>query len=514
MLHVSDNSKRFAAVALFALCVAPTFISYRPYVFTWDDSEYMYRSVMVSRAFWSESLHGISHLRAIGEGMYSIRPPAMTLMGLPWGSLTSWDASGKCFITLAAAIGLLAASCLYLLLRIGVDPLYVALASACVGASLGPFPARATAHEAATAFLADSLFAWTALAALLLIPHEARTYDASSRGGVLRGILWGGILSLGVMTKVNFLYFIVLILPCLLVIRFRHGGMRSALAAIVALCGCSAPAIIYLARHGAAAFENGKASSFGAVAQFYNTPILEFLSTTVRESPGLAVSLMLTAGALTYLVIRRRSFMREPDFLPLLIILGFGLAVMAAPNRQIRYAFPAIVALPFLAALLMNARGLSMPARSAALASSLAFCCFLAASVPTRYRADRQQTLARSDAVLAQADRCHAKRVLLATDSPTLSQDLLNLAIAVSPEASIKVDTLAYKAMSGGPIDDDYRAIGESDQVVFQDKAGLSPPFTNLRVPEYERYTRQQLGSNPTRIGQDLSVYSRRCREK
>ena len=95
------------------------------------------------------------------RAMVSIRPPAMTLLGLPWGPLASWDAAGKCFITLAAMISLLAALCLYLLLRIGVKPFFLVVASVCVVASIGPYPPGATAHAVATAFMADSLFAWT-----------------------------------------------------------------------------------------------------------------------------------------------------------------------------------------------------------------------------------------------------------------------------------------------------------------------------------------------------------------
>jgi len=222
---------------LFAFSVAPTFISYRPYLFAWDDSDYLARSIAVSQAFWSGNKHGL--VRAMVSG----RPPAMTLLGLPWGPLASWDAAGKCFITVAAVISLLAALCLYLLLRIGVKPFFVVAASVCVLASLGPYPPRpsaypypaeASAHWCATSFLADSLFAWTALAAVLLIPYEARTHCPSIRSAVMRGILWGSILSLGVMTKVNFLYFIVLIVPTLFLIGLHHGGLRGALAVLIA----------------------------------------------------------------------------------------------------------------------------------------------------------------------------------------------------------------------------------------------------------------------------------------
>jgi hypothetical protein len=86
VLGISTTLKRLVVAAMFAICVGPTFISYRPYLFRWDDSDYPERSIAVSRAFWSENVHGVG-------AMVSIRPPAMTLLGLPWGPLTSWDAA-------------------------------------------------------------------------------------------------------------------------------------------------------------------------------------------------------------------------------------------------------------------------------------------------------------------------------------------------------------------------------------------------------------------------------------
>jgi len=506
VLDMFGKSKWFAVATIFAICIAPTFISYQPYLFRWDDSEYLQRSITVSRAFWSWNVHGM------GVGMVSKRPPVMTLMGLPWGPLASWEAAGKCFVTLAAVISLMVALCLYLLLRIGVKPLSLVIASVCVLASIGPYPAGPSAHFDATAFMADSLFAWTTLAAVLLIPFEARVHCPSIRGAVMRGFLWASILSLGAMTKVSFFYFIVLIVPILFLIRLRRGGLRSALAALIAFACGSAPSAIYLVRWGRLAFENGGTSSFGSVAaDFYNTSIVQFLGACIRESPGLLASFGIMATALIYLVIKRRIIVLGPDFLALLIMIGFGIVVIASPNRQMRYSFPAIVALPFLIGVLMSAKGDVVPRRSAALAAGLVFFCLLVAVVPTRHRANRQ-SLSRADAVLAQVARCHGRRILLATDSPTLNKNLMDLAIEVwATEASLEVDTLAYQAMSGVPIEDDFHAIGESDLVVFQDRDALSPSFTNQRVSEYERYIHQG-GYVPMRVGDDVSLYLMDCR--
>jgi hypothetical protein len=314
------------------------------------------------------------------------------------------------------------------------------------------------------------------------------------------------------MTKLNFLYFILFIVPTLFVIRLRHAGPRRALAALIAFACWSAPSALYLVRWGRPAFDNAKASSFGRTANlFYYTPLLQYLGHTIRQSPGLVLSFVLMATALIYLLIKRRTILLGPDFMALLIVIVFGIIVLASGNRDIRYAFPAIVALPFLIAILMSGTGQSAPGRSAAFAAGLVFCGLFAAGVPTRHRPDRQ-SLSRCDAVLAQAARCNAKHVVLATDTATLNEELMDIALEVSAlGASVKVTSLAYRAMSGVPIEEDFRAISESDQVVFQNRETLDPPFTNQRVSEYERYL-QQGGYVPIRVSDDVSVYSLRCK--
>jgi len=501
------KAKWLVVAVLFGLCVAPTFISYRPWVFTWDDSDYLSRSIEVSRAFYSWSVH------QLGVAMVSMRPPAMTFLGLPWGPLASWDAASNCFLTLAAATSLLAALCFYLVLRIGVKPLFSILAGLCVFASMGPYPVEgASAHSAATGFLADSLFAWTTLAAVLLLPFEARSPCPSGRSAVMRGVLWGLVLSLGAMTKVNFLYFVVTIVPALFLIGFLQGGLPRAVRSVTAFFCVSAPSAFYLVHYGRAAFDNARASSFGGVATFYRIPVATFLGDTFRESPGMLFSFLLTACALIYVVcvaVRRRRMQPWPDLLAVLIVIGFGIIVLAAPNKQIRYAFPAIVALPFLTGILLSGKGDPVPARTAASAAVVVLCALLAASVPTRHRADRR-SLDRCEAVLAEALRCNAKSIVIATDSPTMNNSLLGLAMEFSPSRASNV-TLAYRAMSGVPVAEDFRAMGESDLVVFQDREALRPAFTNQRVPEYEEHIRQT-GVVPVRVANDVLVYPMHCR--
>jgi hypothetical protein len=507
---LSGLPKWLVIATLFGLCVAPTFISYQGYLFRWDDSDYLQRSMVVSQAFWSWDLYKLR------TTMVGIKPPAMTLLGLPWGPLVSWDAAGRCLMTLAAVISLLASSCLYMLLRIGVKPFFLILASVCVGVSMGPYPHSGETHYIATGFYADSLLAWTALTAILLVPYEARTPCPQLGDAALRGIVWGSILSLGMLTKISFLYFVVSIAPVLFLIRLHYGGFRNAFAALIAFALSSAPTALYFLLFGRPALDHAKASSFGwQTQQYLYNPLLVYLSDAIRDSPGLTLSLVLMPIALIYLVIKRRLMQSWPNFLALLIMIGFAIIVIASPARglgeehEFRYAFPAIVALPFLVAILMSGKGDPPPRLSAAVASGLVLCGLLAASVPTLYRAS-SQSLDRANAVLAHAVQCYKAHIILATESPTLNINLLVLAITISPSSdTVTAGTLS--TWSPMPIDEDFRTIRESDQVVFQDRDALKPWWANLRVSEYERYVRQN-GYVPIKVASDVTVYLIRCR--
>jgi len=513
----SNKLKWLLAAALFAVFAAPAFISYEPYVFSWDDSDYMVRAVAASRAFWSGDVHGL------GAAIISPHTPVMTVLGLPWGPLVSRSAAGKCFITLAGVIALLAALSFYVLLRLGVKPPLLVLAAACVGASLGPYGTLAqktfagtsslySIHIVATGFMSDSLLAWTTLAAVLLIPYEARMPWPSIRDAVWRGVLCALIFSLGVMTKFSFIYFVVLIGPILFVIRLRYGGLRSASAWLIAFACASAPVTIYLVRYGRSALAQARAASFGGLSGFYHVPLLQFLGSMIRESPGLGFSVLLMTAALLYVVTKRRERWLWPEFTALLITIGFLIIVLASPSKQNRYLFPAIVTLPFLLAILISHRRDSVSAPSpvlAALAATLVFVGLVLAAAPTRHRPD-WQSLSRAEVVLAQAAECKAKHIVLATDSPTLNLYLLGLDLEFSDTVA-SATTLAYQAVSGVPIENDFRAMSEADLVVFQDARHTNPKFSNQRVPEYERHVRQG-GYAQIKVGDDLSVYAVHCR--
>lgn len=513
MNRLSFTARWILVWAVFVLCIASTFISYRPYAFHWDDAEYLWQSIGVSKAFWASSMHGAARLHEILSAMHGIRPPAMTLLGLPWGPLSSWDAAGKCFVTLGSLVGIMAALCLFLLARIGVKPLFFAAACICVCASLGPWPPSSNVHGAATSFLADSLFSWITLAALLLIPYEARTSGDSLGHAAWRGFLWGLVLSAGAMTKISFLYFVVLIAPIILILRYRRAGERSLLLAAIGCVVSSAPAAFYLLRYGGSSFANGGTSSFGSIASLYKSSLLPFLERSLFDAPGLCLFVLILLASVVYCATRWRSVILNPDFLAFAIVIGFGLIVLASANRQLRYAYPTIVSAPFLLAVLFS-RDRAEVARKPALAiACLAALAFGLAALPMRHRTERQNTLSRADAVLNDAYRCNAHSIVLATDSPTLNGSLLLVAVAVSGKTDpMHVESLGASVFNGSSIDKDHQAMQESDLIVFQDDKALNPPFTNIHVPDYRNYIARQNQLFSANVSDDVSVFSKHCR--
>jgi hypothetical protein len=489
---------------LVAACLAPTFISYKPITLSWDDTDYLVRAVAASRALSS------GDIQALGSAVVSVHTPAMTFMGLPWGPLASREEIGRCFFTLAAIIAVLAATSVYMVLRIGVRPIFLALASLCVAASLGPYVVGVHSDDlyamqtVATGFMADNLLAWVTLAAVMLLPFEAATATVSVHSAIARGAFAAAIFSLGVLTKVSFFYFLALSLPLLLFTRLRNHGIRNALTWLAAFSCCSAPTTVYLLRYGRSAFRNAQAASFGGLAVLYHLPVWRFLGGILRGSPGFALELLLLTIASGFVVLKKRHVWSDARFLAFLITLGFLVVVLASPSKLSRYLLPSIVALPFVLAILVSENRDSVPAATAGVTAGLLLVTLVAAAVPTMHR-DYRGSLKRAELVLAQAEQLKARSIVLATGSPTLNAPLLRLAVEFSPYKPA-FGTLAYQAISGVPLDDDFRSIRQTDIVVFQERQHINPKFTNQRVPKYEAYLLGE-GAMPVRVAEDVYWY-------
>ena len=173
--------------------------------------------------------------------------------------------------------------------------------------------------------------------------------------------------------------------------------------------------------------------------------------------------------------------------MPFLIVAGYWIIAFTSENREVRFFFPGLIALPFLIGLLLPGKVTALPTRSAALAAMLFFCCLAMATVPMLHRAN-SQSAHRSEEVLDQALQSGAKRVLLATESSTLNQFSMRLAIAVSStQPSMLADACPWVGESRPIQKIDFRMIRGSDLIVFQNKENLD--FASPRIPQFEQYT-------------------------
>jgi hypothetical protein len=489
---------------LFALLIAPTIISYRSYAFQWDDAGYLEQAINFANHVWSGDRHAVSDDLSIDR-----RPPLMRFIGLPWGMTRSWENASRYFVTLELLQGILAAICLYLLLSLGAGRVLLFLASVCVFASLGPYPRpEAFAHEHASGFLADGIFAWTILAACLLIPYEQVERPASVGSDYRRGVLWAGILSIGVLNKASFFYFLALILPCLVFVRWRRLGADPVRRTLLAFLVAMLPAIAYWARYGARSLYNGWAASFGHDAPLYYTPLGSFIGNALLQSPGLIVSGIFCAICLV--IVWNAGAGRRSRLVPVLIVMGYLAICLAAPNRQIRYMFPAIISLPFLLALTAS-RTHSVPRSASLSAAAVAILSFAVLAAPTASRADRQ-SIGRSEAVLTEADRYGVTRMVLASDSPTFNNSLLRVVMALKA-SPIKTETFAFHGPDDIALTNDFEAMRRADFVVLQDRSALDSAPTNSRYSEYQKYLDAQDTESVVRIRKaDLTIYCmRRC---
>ena len=492
--------------AIFAVCVATTLVSYVPYQFRWDDSDFLWRGIAAGRAFW------LAHGHGTGVVVRGSRAPIMTLLGLSLGPSLGWEAAGRYFIALTAATALFVACSLFLLLRSGITSIFMVLGSVCLFAALGPHPSGSHAHLVATALLGDSLLGWIAFAAVLLIPYEVNADTShSAKDSLARGLLWAAIFSMGAITKASFWYFIVVLVPILFFLRMRNKGLGSALLALLSLSACSIPVIFFCFIYGRTLFENAYASAFGHAAKLFYVPLWKFLITAIRESPGMLLSLTFVLAIFCYVVVKRREFHLGVNLLPLLVMIGYCAICLASSNREIRFFFPGVIGIPFLAGLLISGNTMKTPAlspRSSTLVAALVFVFLIIAAVPPC--TGQTQSIALGEAIVGRASTSGAKHVMLVTNTSTLNYSLLKLAIEIySPKPDIELTPPSFRFITGAPIEEDFRDIREADLVVFQDEMAFDSPLVNSRLPEEEQCARQYFGE-PVEVAGGLRIYGKR----
>ena len=137
-------------------------------------------------------------------------------------------------------------------------------------------------------------------------------------------------------------------------------------------------------------------------------------------------------------------------------MIGYCAICLASSNREIRFYFPGVIGIPFLAGLLISGNTLKTPALSpgsSPLAAALVFFFLIIAAIPTLHRADRQ-SIALGEAVVGEGPRDEARharhkylhvKLLIAETCDKVS----------SPKPDIELTPpLSFRYITGAPIEE------------------------------------------------------------
>jgi hypothetical protein len=461
-----------------SLLVAST--TWRP---AWDEMNYLHRAVCVNHTLFDWDWRGV-HECLLGLN----KSPALMLLLLPFGQI------GDNVDLIRAAPTMLAILNFLLLLVIGLMtwqlrvPLAVALV-ATIAMAGNPW-----SHVVGGALLIDTCVGLVVTVAILLFAFEASSKAASGKSAALRGVFWGMVGTAGVMSKMTFGFFAILLFAPLVGVIWYREGLRHAIIRLLCCGGASIPGLIVFALYGRQYFWEATRSSFGSLAPMYAD------SLTLREfivgqfmGTGLGGSvLLLMAAAVIVITVRRRAADWVVLYL-LLVLLGYFWLVSNTVNRQARFLLPFWLALPWCLALVMrnpaDGSPKGSPVRDFALAGAVSV--FLALPSLKNYDLSGVQL---SLNVLRTIPTDRAARILTASDSSDFNVESMLLAYELDRRrfpAGLSIDTLVYDGVNGRTLEQSLARLRAADVVLFRiplDPA-MAASWPNARYEEFLQVT-------------------------
>jgi hypothetical protein len=458
--------------------VAPSIISYRPYITGWDDLYFFHRALSLNHAVW--------HLDAKGWAeTFSIlsKSPIMALIAAPWGGPDRNPEAllGLLRVTLAVTTWCIVLACAHLLLRMAVDP-WLSLVAAMV-LVLNPV----LLHWAGF-YMADALVSWTTLLLLLLIPYESITEDFSRRQSVYRGLLWAFVFSIGVLSKVTFWALLAGAAPAILFLRFRRGGWRAVSASLSTCLLASLPALVIVIHYGDRFLNFAEATSVGAIAHYFASPHQSYGTTLLfywRSLGPTAPIVLIPALCAIFQVFRRRW--NFGIWYGILLLTAYGVEVTTSLVRDPRYFLPVAIALPFLIAA-AGSRLHLVKFSWGPPAFALALLVSTLASWPMKTTIELSAVRTARSLLLACRSQ-GAKTALLASDSQAWNIETFLLAreLLGGSASNLAVETVVYSVVQGTALDADRRRIAAADIVIVETPTPANEATVNQRTDEYRK---------------------------
>ena len=427
-----------------ALLLAPLAVNTVVSLPAWDELFFLHNGVCVARSVWSLDLGAVDACLSV-----MAKSPIMAFLLLPAGDMQGAAARLNIApVTLALLCFSQILVLAWLILRLRIPS--VAALIAAIGAILCS-PLRSNGAP----YLVDGVLALVVVNVTLLMMVEWLDFDKRRRESVLDGLLWGGLLSLGVLSKLTFGFFIVLIVPAACLFSLVRSGFRLTLIKAAVTTVTCFPAGLILWKYWPLYYAHAAGASFGTLASFYDDhiarwPFIRQTIPTVMPVWFAAVLLAIWAG-FGFKAQRARVLIA---LYAIAVVLVYFFVASGSPNKDPRFFWPIWLAPPFCFAAAVSPW--RQPSELIRMATTLPVIAVMLLAIPAFGRFDLSG-VDEGIAVLTTLPRNNRAFVQLATDEPYFNIEMLLLARQLNFDAYryVNLDTVVYDVaqQNGSSID-------------------------------------------------------------
>jgi hypothetical protein len=483
--------------------VSPTVINYSPYPLPWDESYYLGRIICTNHAVYDISLSRLNECLAITR-----KGPIMDLVNLPWGRVGGTERGiGLAFIGLAVFIWILVLATYVTCLRSGIPPGSLLLAAATI--CLTPF-----LRTNGGAMMVDMLLGWCVALGLMLIPLEYRRPSKGVWPSVLRGLFWGLVIDVGMLSKVTFAFFLCAISIALLGIRERYSGEMPLRYAFAGCIAGSMPAIVIWRYYGMNLLGFAMMAAWGETARFWSVPGMTAGGYLRRYFSQLGPA---TIPLLVLLVLFVRGFlieksMRLARLLPIGIVLIYLSIAAKSQNRDPRFTIPVMIAMPLGLAWTGIRKESSKSVGAVPILAALLLGTLFAWPMTRRPQVAPIKRAGELLRTLSQEQPTSGRpvNIVIATDGPEFNFDTFELAEKIGQDTlpPLELDALVYYSLNKRTADEGLKRIDAADYVLFL-KPGLAPgpDWSRVYAQDYRAHCEKVGILLDSKISPDLEVF-------
>ena len=473
---VSDDAAAPRAAALvgglvLVLMWAPLAVGYNISTPAWDELFFLHNAVCVNHAVFSGSLHELD--LCLGA---MAKSPIMAALLIPAGPL---NGSISKLSSAPVVLALLTFSQIILLAvltwRVRIPPLAIIIAAVSVFFT----PAL---MQGGAPLLVDDLLAVTILNTLMLLAVECDLPTHGLVPSIGRGIFWGVVGSIGLLSKLTYLLFAALVFVPAVIISLRRSGIVATAVKLLAALGIGLGAILVTLRYGQGYYAHAAAAAFGDLAQYYNDGLtrLAFLRSVEGSIRPLWIAvIILGCWAFWPGRISRERAMISIYLLSIMLLYLF--VASGSQNRDPRFFWPIWLAIPFCLAIAvppMKASDRTVAASMVVVPAIVA----LALSFAMLGRFDFS-AVALAQRVLDLLPGNRPINVIIVTDEGTFNIETLILAkrLGGSLHANKTIDTAVYDIVRNLSVADSIERLREADYAIAREPlpVAAAPEWTN-----------------------------------